>query len=110
MSDTDERLEGRRAGATGMTAGTPAVVDAIARYVAASSLLHGRPDIDAATRLLGGGIDSVGLMELLSFVEEEFGITLDYEDIDEENFATVGRLALLVRRKLDEAGAPAWPS
>src|SRR5262245_46378352 len=31
------------------------------------------------TRLLGGPIDSLGLMQLVAFVEDEFGVVFDYE-------------------------------
>lgn len=53
--------------------------------------------------LLRGRIDSIGLMELLTFVEDEFGVVLDPDDIDEEHFGTIDRLASLVESKLPHA-------
>ncbi|MCA9977918.1 MAG: acyl carrier protein, partial [Anaerolineales bacterium] len=38
-------------------------------------------------------IDSTGVMELVMFVEEEFKITVDDEDIVPENFDSVNQLA-----------------
>jgi acyl carrier protein len=45
-------------------------------------------------------LDSVGFMELLSFLEDEFAIEVDHGDIDEGNFGSVRTIAELVRRKV----------
>ena len=49
--------------------------------------------------LLSDLIDSVGLMELLSFLEAEFAIVLDPYDIHEENLASIRRIVRLIERK-----------
>jgi acyl carrier protein len=43
-----------------------------------------------------GFIDSLGLISLLSFLEEEFSIQIPSEDLIPENFATVSTITALV--------------
>jgi acyl carrier protein len=57
------------------------------------------------TRLLGGPIDSLGLMQLVAFVEDEFGITFDYGDLTAEHFGTIGDIEALVLAKQRDARA-----
>ena len=45
-----------------------------------------------------GIVDSTGVLELVLFVEETFGIVVDDQDITRENFDSVNRLAHYVRR------------
>jgi len=52
------------------------------------------------TPLLDSGmIDSTGVMELIGFLESEFGINVADEEIVPENFETVSRIAAFVERK-----------
>jgi len=49
--------------------------------------------------LLGSGIvDSLGIMRLVSFIEERFGVVVPEEDLIPEHFQTVQHLAALVQR------------
>ncbi|MGH2652908.1 MAG: acyl carrier protein [Actinomycetota bacterium] len=48
--------------------------------------------------LLDGMIDSMALMRLVAFLEEEFEVQIDDVDITEENFRTVKDIAQLVER------------
>lgn len=58
-------------------------------------------DVDAATPLLqSGAIDSLGFLELMTFLSDEFGIELEDEDFDASNLETAGKLADFVGRKL----------
>lgn len=54
---------------------------------------------DDASFLEEGIVDSQGVMELVMFVEEEFKITVDDEDITPDNFDSVSLLADYVKRK-----------
>jgi len=50
--------------------------------------------------LLGQGlIDSTGVLELVSFLEREFGIVLPDEEMTPENLDSVNALCALVERK-----------
>jgi acyl carrier protein len=52
------------------------------------------------TSLLESGVvDSLGILELMSFLTERFGITLEDEDLDPDNLETPARLVEFVRRK-----------
>lgn len=50
-----------------------------------------------------GIIDSTGVVHLVSFVEETFGITVNDEEILPENFDTIGRLTQFVQKKIGVA-------
>lgn len=45
-----------------------------------------------------GIIDSMGLMTLLTFLEEKFSIQIPGEDLIPENFASISTIAALVER------------
>ena len=46
-----------------------------------------------------GFVNSLFAMQLVMFVEREFGITVDNEDLDIENFRTVNAIVNLVEKK-----------
>jgi methoxymalonate biosynthesis acyl carrier protein len=48
-----------------------------------------------------GFVNSMFAMQLVQFVESEFGITVDSEDLDLDNFRSVTAIAALVARKQD---------
>jgi acyl carrier protein len=54
---------------------------------------------DDASLLEEGIVDSTGVLELVMFVEEEFGVTVKDEEVVPENFDSVSRLAAYVSRK-----------
>jgi acyl carrier protein len=46
-----------------------------------------------------GIVDSTGVLELVMFIEETFGVTVEDDEIMPENFDSVEQLAQYVRRK-----------
>jgi len=52
------------------------------------------------TPLLAGTIDSLGLMQLISFIEEEFGVAIDDAEVTATNFRTVTDIERLVEQKV----------
>lgn len=46
-----------------------------------------------------GIIDSMGVLELIMFVEETFGISVEDDDIKPENFDSVNKLYEYIHRK-----------
>lgn len=60
-------------------------------------------ELDDQTPLLNGLVDSVGLMELVSFIESEFEIPIDFSEVEPKNFRTVGDIARFVAGKLQAA-------
>ncbi len=51
----------------------------------------------------GGIIDSMGILSLLAFLEEKFGILLEEGEINVENFATLQSICNVVSQKLAES-------
>jgi acyl carrier protein len=52
------------------------------------------------TQLFEDGIfDSMGLLSLISFLDDEFGVKTDDAELNEENFASVEAITLFVERK-----------
>ncbi|MFB6366791.1 acyl carrier protein [Paenibacillus elgii] len=43
-----------------------------------------------------GFVDSLFAMKLLTYIEQEFGITVDNDDLDIANFSTVNRIVNLI--------------
>jgi acyl carrier protein len=60
---------------------------------------------DGDLLLANGIIDSLGILEVVTFVEQEFGITIADEELLPESFASVSSIARFVERKLGRAVA-----
>lgn len=56
--------------------------------------------IDDATPLLSIGLDSLGLMQLITDLEVELGVVTDEDDLQDENFETIAGLRCFVKDKL----------
>jgi len=52
-----------------------------------------------------GVIDSMGVMELVTFIHVEFGIEVSQQEIVVENFDSIRKLANFVRKKVEVNGA-----
>lgn len=46
-----------------------------------------------------GVLDSMGIVGLITYIEEKLQVTIEPEDITEENFATLETIAALVKNK-----------
>lgn len=53
-----------------------------------------------------GFVSSMFAIQLVSFVEHEFGLTIDNDDLELDNFRSVGALDAFVTRKLSASVAP----
>jgi len=59
-----------------------------------------KTDIAEATPLLEtGAIDSLGVLDLVRFLEQNFGVQLSDDDLTPENFATIHSISNLIRQK-----------
>ncbi len=47
-----------------------------------------------------GHLDSMGIMELISFIEEKTGVTVEPDEIVEDNFKTINAISSLIKGKL----------
>lgn len=63
-------------------------------YIANKSLL-----LDETSLLEKGMVDSTGIMEVVAFLESEFGVQVDDTEILPENLDSIGRIAAFVTRK-----------
>lgn len=71
------------------------------------ALGRGIESIAADDDLLAGGvIDSLGVTQLVAFLEERFAIRVTDDELVPANFQTLARLEAFVARK--RAGARAW--
>jgi acyl carrier protein len=79
------------------------IKDQINEYIL-EFVTYGEPiDGDDASLIESDLIDSTGVMELVMFLEETFGITVEDEDIDPANFETVNLVSAFVERKKEVA-------
>jgi len=46
-----------------------------------------------------GIVDSVGVLELIMFIEEDYGFTVDYGELTTDNFDSINKLANYIQRK-----------
>ncbi len=74
----------------------------IREYIARNLLFSedGYSYSDDASLLNEGIIDSLGVMELVAFIELEYGISVKDSEITPENFDSVNNLANYIRGKL----------
>lgn len=64
------------------------------------------PDLPADRDIFeSGAVSSLFAMELVTFLEGTFAITIETEDLELDNFRTVERMAGLVARKTGVAAA-----
>lgn len=57
------------------------------------------------TGLLEGGIlDSLGILDVVSFLEAEFSIVVSDDELAPENFQTLGALSAFVLKKTGKSG------
>jgi acyl carrier protein len=77
------------------------VEQTIRTYIAENMLFSGNgyPYADTASFLEEGIVDSMGIMELVMFVEESFQVTVEDEDLVPDNFDSVSKLASYIRAK-----------
>jgi acyl carrier protein len=71
------------------------------RYIT-ENFLYTRPDLRLGDddRLLERGIiDSMGVMELVAFLQERFAVTVDEREITEEHFGSIAAIAAYVAGK-----------
>ena len=67
-----------------------------------ANFLYMRPDFivgEADSLLRLGIIDSLGVMELVQFLGDAFSVTVDDDEITEENLGSLGAIARFVARK-----------
>jgi len=90
-----------------MNAVTPdAVQDFLREYVAKYLRGQGRevPAVlsDDCDLLLSGYVDSLGLLELMTAIQEHFGGEIDFDELDAEQMTIVGPLRRFIADQLNK--------
>jgi acyl carrier protein len=80
----------------------PEVRRRVREFLTQQVVLDGR-ELTDDTQLLNGLVDSVGLMELVSFIESEFAVEIDFSEVEPKNFRTIGDIGRFVADKLPAA-------
>lgn len=52
--------------------------------------------------LESGVVDSIGILEIVTFIEQEFSVSVSDDDLTPENFGSIARIATLVESKTAE--------
>ena len=59
---------------------------------------------DSDALLESGMLDSQGVLEVVTFIEQEFPINVEDEDLVPENFHTIDRIVAFIQSKTDHKG------
>jgi len=87
-------------------------IEAQIKHFIAQNLLYSADGFtypDDASFLQEGIIDSLGVMQLVEFVEKDFRVSVNRLEVTPDNFDSVGKLAGFVRRKLQALTPPGSP-
>ena len=75
----------------------------IRRYIIDNILLGDVDNLDENIPFHESGIlDSMGFLELITFVETKFAINIPDSELSPENFATLRKMSSFFEKKLDE--------
>ena len=78
-------------------------IRAIVKEYLVKEFMYDRPEIvltDEYALIEQGVVDSMGIIRLLTFIQEQFGIEVEPQELVLENFATILAIGGLVRSKL----------
>ena len=74
------------------------------RQFIVDNFLYGRDDdtLGDEVSFLGKGIiDSTGILELVSFIEEKYSVSIDDEELIPDNFDSLNKLSTFITKKLN---------
>jgi acyl carrier protein len=91
-----------------MTAVTPDDVQAFLQTYVAKTLREQARDVptdlpDDCDLLLNGYVDSLGLLELMTALQDHFGREIDFDELDAEQMTIVGPLKNFVAAQLSKS-------
>ena len=74
----------------------------ITSFIRSELIYEDDQDFDDHTNLIERGIvDSMSLVRLIGFVEEEYGIRVQDEDIVPEHFSSLSKIATFIAQRLN---------
>jgi acyl carrier protein len=66
-----------------------------------TEVVDGAAEIDASTPLLDSElVDSMGVLKLVGFLEDEYGVMIGAEDLSADNFANLGAISEFIKSRL----------
>jgi len=65
-------------------------------------IMLGWPLDDTTPLITGGLIDSIGMVDLIRFIERRFGFQFGPKEVDAHRLDTIEAITLLIQRKLDK--------
>lgn len=78
------------------------IVSELRKFLVKKKFLKSENQIDDEDSLLETGIvDSVGMLELVSFIEEEYSIKVEEDDLMPENFESLTAVQDYVKGKIE---------
>ena len=81
------------------------IVTTTAEFVRKNFLFDDKVKLDECDSLLGSGVlDSTGVLELIAFLEETYGVSFKDEELVAENFDSISKIAGFVSGKLGNPG------
>jgi len=81
------------------------IVDIIRKFIINNFILSNhKENIDANKSLYENGIvDSTGVLEIVDFLEETFGIKIEDDELIPDNLDSIRKMSEFVQRKIDNA-------
>jgi acyl carrier protein len=81
------------------------IEDEIRTYIVTELLEEDASDADlpSDTPLMTGFLDSFATLQLVTFLEDRFGLGIGTSEMVDENFGTIASVAAMVERKLSNA-------
>jgi acyl carrier protein len=76
-----------------------AVVAELQTFLLRDVLRDERAELPLDAPLLSGRLDSLGLVQLMEFLEDRFGLLVGNDDVVDENFGSLRSLATFVRAR-----------
>jgi len=83
---------------------TTEIEQEIRNYLTEEFLFGRSETVNEDTALLGNVIDSQGVIELISFIQQHFNIEVEDEEVTSDNLATLKTVVALVEKKLSSIG------
>ncbi len=78
-------------------------IDKVKEFIIDNFLFGDEDQIELETDFFEKGIiDSTGVIELVSFMEETFGISIDDEELIPENLSSLKNISVFLQQKTDQ--------
>ena len=75
----------------------------ISTFIKRNYLFDERKELDPSASFLRTGVlDSTGILELVTFIEEEFNVSFPDDDLTSENFDSIDRVVSILERRQRE--------